>query len=277
MFVLQKRFYLSLFDKLNRGGRGSFKSSWKKKLLKGGFGTLWEKEIKTFLRTPAQWSQLLVIGALVVIFVLNLKMIPLPHPAVKNMVVYLNLALTVFIIAGLNSRFTFPSIPVEGHGLVHLVASPFGRRTFYDFKLIVHLFPQLVLALLLLWIGDLTLGFDPFTRLVGLVFTLPLVTLLTVLALYFGVHSREIAALSPQHALLSRSGIAYMLWSMITIAACLGLLARPVFLYYYMVFLRRPVPHIEIGLWLGGLVLLNGLAAWLFYSRGKKLWLQREF
>ena len=124
---LRKKFYLQLFDKLNRGGKGYYKSRWRPTALRDDYRPLLRKEMKTFLRTPAQWSQLLIVGALVAVFVINMKMIPLPHPSVKNFVSYLNLIMAVFIVSGLNSRFTFTSIPGEGPGQVHIFSSPYRQ------------------------------------------------------------------------------------------------------------------------------------------------------
>ncbi|MBN2345224.1 MAG: hypothetical protein JXO51_02465, partial [Candidatus Aminicenantes bacterium] len=73
---LRRRVYLRLFDKLSRGGRGTYASRWRPWRLGNDVLPLLRKERKTFLRTPAQWSQLLIVGALVAVFVINMKMIP---------------------------------------------------------------------------------------------------------------------------------------------------------------------------------------------------------
>ena len=165
VFWLRGKLYLQLFDKLNRGGKGNYKSRWRPTPLKNDYLPLLRKEVKTFLRTPAQWSQLLIVGALVAVFVINMKMIPLPHPSVKNFVSYLNLIMAVFIVSGLNSRFTFTSMPNEGPGQVHIFSSPYGKAKFYRFKFLFHLLPLLLVGFILYGLGDLALHFDDFTRL----------------------------------------------------------------------------------------------------------------
>lgn len=277
LMVLRRRFYLGLFDKLNKGGRGNYASSWKRGLFPGDLNALWRKEVKTFLRTPSQWSQLLIIGALVVIFVVNMKMIPMAHPAIKTTVSFLNLGLAVFIVAGLSSRFTFPSIPIEGPGVIHLLSSPLLRERFYAFKFFFYFFPQLGIGLALFGAGDVALGFDGFTRIVGAVFIPPAVFFLTSLALYFGVRIREISPLSAQHVIVSRQGISFMLWSMIYLTLCLIALARPVFLFYYRSFMKQGVPYLEIGAWFAAFVLINLIASALLFRSGRRVWLHREF
>ena len=273
---LRKKIFLQLFDKLSHGGRGSYRSSWRHRLFTGEYGALWNKEVKTFLRTPAQWSQLLIIAALVAVFVINMRMIPLPHPSVKNFVAYLNIGLTVFIVAGLNSRFSLPTIPLEGPGLVHLLSSPMEKDKFVFFKWLFYLSPQLVIGLMLLWIGDLSLHFDGFTRVFGLLFLLPAITFLTTLAHFFGMKIKELSHLSPEHVIVSKNGIAYMLWSMIYIVLALVFFARPVFLFYYAGFTRNPVPYAEIVTWFTAFLVINFLAVLIFFRRCRTMWRRRE-
>lgn len=281
ILFLQKRYYLSLYDKMNKGTGGSYRSHWKApRLLKGWLGpysTLLKKEVKTFLRSPDQWSQLLVIAAIVIVFVLNIKGIPLPHPSVKNIIAYLNLGMAAFIVAGLNSRFTFTTIPMENPGIVHFAASPFEKGRVYRFKLLFYTIPQMLIGLILFMAGDAALQQDAFARLSGFVFLVPAIPLLTVLAIYFSLKVDTDTPLSPQLLVASKNGISYMLWSLAYVVAGMIYFVRPMFLYYYSRWTGRPVPTTEIALWYGGFVLLN-LALWIFfYNRSIHRWLEREY
>jgi ABC-2 type transport system permease protein len=276
VFWLRKKLYLQLFDKLNRGGRGYYRSRWRPLAPDSEYRPLLRKEVKTFLRTPAQWSQLLIVGALVAVFVINMKMIPLPHPTVKNFVSYLNLIMAMFIVAGLNSRFTFTSIPGEGPGQVHILSSPYAREKFYRFKLLFHLLPLLLIGFALYALGDLALHFDGFTRVMALVFLAPGIIFLTILSLVLGIETNETNPLSPEHVIVSKQGISYMLWSMIYLVGGLLVLARPVAVYYWHRFTHEPVPYVEIGAWFSGFLLANSALIAYYYRRGKKLWLARE-
>jgi len=273
---LRKKFYLQLFDKLNRGGKGYYKSRWRPTTLRNDYLPLWRKEMKTFLRTPAQWSQLLIVGALVAVFVINMKMIPLPHPSVRNFVSYLNLIMAVFIVSGLNSRFTFTSIPGEGPGQVHILSSPYAKVKFYRFKLLFHLLPLLLIGFALYALGDLALHFDAFTRVIALVFLPPAIIFLTLLSLVLGIETNETNPLSPEHVIISKQGISYMLWSMIYLAGGLLVLARPVGIFYWKRFTREAVPYAEIGAWFAGFLLVNFALIAYYYRRGRRAWLARE-
>lgn len=276
VFFLRRKLYLPLFDKMNRGGRGTYKSRWRPHGSAGDMRPLLRKEWKTFMRTPAQWSQLLIVGALVAVFVINMKMIPLPHPSVRNFVSYLNLIMAVFIVAGLNSRFTFTSIPGEGPGQVHLFSSPCEKGAFYRFKLWFHLLPLLLVGFALYGLGDLALHFDGFTRIVALVFLAPAIAFLTIFSLVLGIETNETNPLSPEQVILSKQGISYMLWSMIYVVGGMLFLARPVAIYYWNFFTRRAIPWAEIVAWFAGFLLVNAGLTAFYYRRGKKCWLARE-
>lgn len=275
--IFQKKMYLKLVDRLNESSMGTVRSKWNHGPGRSRWRPLLKKELKTFVRTPSQWSQLLIIGAMIMVFVLNMKSIPLPHPAVKNVIVYLNLGMAAFIGVGLNSRFTFTTIPMEGPGLVHVLASPFNRRVFLRFKLVFFAIPQLVIGFLLFYTGDITLKLDPFSRVTALFFLGPVLILLTVLAIFYGLQIGESAPVTPQHLIVSKSGISYMLWSLLIIGLGMVYFLRPLFLYYFNLFRMKPVPFPEIFVWFFGFLLLCVLMAGFFYRRSLVLWDEREF
>lgn len=276
VLLLQRRLFLPVHRKLGQSGRGLYRSSWAP--LPGRVHRLLRrKELKTLWRTPAQWSQLLIIGALVAVFVINMKLIPMPIEAIKRMVAFMNLGLAAFIVAGLNSRFSFPAVAAEGPGLVHVLASPLPRRDYYRFKLRFYLMPQLLLGFGLFAVADLTLHFDGFLRLTAALFLPPVIVLVAVLAIFFGVRVGDIAPLSVQHVVVSRQGIAYMLWSLVAVVGALALFVRPVLLYYWTQFRGEPAPLGEIAAWYGGYWLLClGLAASLHRS-ARRHWEEKEY
>jgi ABC-2 type transport system permease protein len=277
IWLFQKRYYMKLFDRLNETSSGAFHSSWRKKVLRGNFGTLWKKDIKTFIRTPAQWSQLLIIGAMVMVFILNMKSIPLPHPAIKNVIVFLNLGMAAFIVAGLNSRFTFTALPMEGKGVAHVLASPFDRSEFLRFKLVFFAVPQILIGFLLFFTGDFAFKLDPFFRFSALFFLFPVLVLLSIMALFFGLQIKDFSAVTPQHLIVTKPGISYMLWSLLVIVLGMVYFVRPLFLFYFNQYKMKPVPYPEILIWFFGFLVINGLVGRFLYHKSQNIWAKREF
>jgi ABC-2 type transport system permease protein len=281
LLFLQKKYYLQLFDKLNKGTPGTHRSGWKKprffKKKYQDYSTLWKKEIKTFFRSPDQWSQLLIIAAIVIVFILNMKGIPLPHASVKNIIAYLNMGMAAFIAAGLNSRFTFTAIPMESPGIAHLMASPFEKKKLFHFKLLFYMIPQIIVGLILFFTGDITLHLDAFTRIGGIIYLAPTLPFLTILALYFSLRIQETVPLTPQHLVMSRSGISYMLWSTVYVAAGMIYFVRPFFLYHFNRFVHHPIPYLEISLWFVGFLVINSIMIVFFYKKSISIWNNKEF
>ena len=102
----------------------------------GRFGTMLQKDILLFFRDPVQWSQLLLLTGLFLVYALNINRF---HTDIGNtfwrtIVVYLNFSFSCFVTATLLVRFTFPSISLEGPGLSYILQLPRGRRLLVGIK-----------------------------------------------------------------------------------------------------------------------------------------------
>jgi ABC-2 type transport system permease protein len=89
-----------------------------------------QKDILLFLRDPVQWSQLLLLAGLFLVYALNIDRFPtnIGHKFWRTIVVYLNFSFSCFVTATLLVRFTFPSVSLEGPGLSYILQLPRGRR-----------------------------------------------------------------------------------------------------------------------------------------------------
>ena len=77
------------------------------------------KDLKVFLRDVSQWSQLLLLLALVLVYlynfrVLDLERIPYMSGFLKNVYAFLNLAMAGFVMSTVTVRFVFPAVSAEG-------------------------------------------------------------------------------------------------------------------------------------------------------------------
>src|SRR5262249_51163750 len=90
------------------------------------------KELRLFFRDTTQWSQLVLLAVLVVVYVFNIKLLPLTGPGVTfflvNIVPFLNLVLAGFVLASIAARFIFPGVSLEGRTLWLLRSSPMSMR-----------------------------------------------------------------------------------------------------------------------------------------------------
>ncbi len=141
------------------------------------------KEVKTFFRDTSQWSQLILLGALVVVYLYNFSVLPLNgSPLVtfyfKNVIAFLNLALASFVIASVAARFVFPSFSMEGRALWLLKGAPLPARRLWWAKFWVGVVPLLLFGLLLVLATNSYLQVMPFmmwlsaATLAGMVFAI---------------------------------------------------------------------------------------------------------
>lgn len=120
---------------------------------------IFAKESKTFLRDSAEWSQLFMIAALIVVYLYNFKLLPVQRSFfaeeyITNIISFLNVGLAGFIIASLSARFVFPSVGAEGGAFVIVRASPLSLGRFLFLKYLYYVVPFTILALLLVALSD---------------------------------------------------------------------------------------------------------------------------
>ncbi|MFO8183444.1 MAG: hypothetical protein R6U39_04660 [Candidatus Aegiribacteria sp.] len=95
----------------------------------GRFKTMLSKDVLLFFRDPVQWSQLLLLTGLFLVYAMNINRFPtdIGHQFWRSILVYLNFSFSCFVTATLLVRFTFPSISLEGPGLSYILQLPGGR------------------------------------------------------------------------------------------------------------------------------------------------------
>lgn len=89
------------------------------------------KDVRAFARDPKQWSQMLIMFGLLVIYVLNLRRMPvdLDNPQLKSLIAFLNLTTVSLILATFTSRFVYPLLSLESQQLWFIELLPIRRRT----------------------------------------------------------------------------------------------------------------------------------------------------
>jgi ABC-2 type transport system permease protein len=87
------------------------------------------KDLRTFRRDPAQWSQFLIFFGLLAFYFLNIRRLgyDVASPYWRNMLSFLNLAVTALILSTFTSRFIFPLMSLEGRNLWILGLLPLRR------------------------------------------------------------------------------------------------------------------------------------------------------
>jgi ABC-2 type transport system permease protein len=193
------------------------------------------KELKLFFRDTTQWSQLILLGVLVVVYVFNIKYLPLKGEGItfflRNVVPFLNLVLAGFVIASVAARFIFPGVSLEGRTMWLLRSSPMPMTALLWSKFWVGTVPLLVLAVGIVGVTDALLQVSPFMFVVSVV-TITMMTLaLAALALGIGTLFPQFETENAAQIPTSFGGLVFMMTAIALIAATVVLEARPVYAY----------------------------------------------
>jgi ABC-2 type transport system permease protein len=190
------------------------------------------KDLKTFLRDTTQWSQLILLGALVVVYVYNFRAIPRAGALAARFylghaLAFLNLALAAFVIAAVGVRFLYPAVSLEGRAFWILQSAPIRLRRVWWSKFWSGVWPLAMLGSGLMILGDRALGVGGVTMLVSVV-TLGLMTLgIAALGLCLGSLYPQFEYDNAAQIPSSFGGVVYMITSILFIGSNVVLEAWP--------------------------------------------------
>jgi ABC-2 type transport system permease protein len=193
------------------------------------------KEVSVFFRDTTQWSQLILLGVLVLVYVFNIKFLPLRGEGmtffIQNVVPFLNLVLAGFVLASIAARFIFPGVSLEGRTFWLLRSSPMTMRQLLWSKFWVGTLPLLILAVGIVGVTDVLLQVTAFMMIVS-IFTITFMTLaIAGLALGFGTLYPQFETENAAQIPTSFGGLIFMMSSIALIGLVVVLEARPVYSY----------------------------------------------
>ena len=193
------------------------------------------KELRVFFRDTTQWSQLLLLAVLVVVYVFNIKFLPLKGDGMtfflRNVVPFLNLVLAGFVLASIAARFIFPGVSLEGRTLWLLRSSPMSVRDLLWSKFWVGTLPLLVLALVIVGVTNYLLQVSTFMFFVSVLTIAAMTLALAGLALGFGTLFPQFETENAAQIPTSFGGLLFMMASVAVIGGVVVLEARPVYGY----------------------------------------------
>jgi ABC-2 type transport system permease protein len=194
------------------------------------------KEVRVFFRDSTQWSQLILLGVLVAVYVYNVTVLPLYTGErvsflLINVVSFLNLGLAGFVVAAIAARFVFPAMSLEGRMMWLLRSSPLDVKTLFWAKYWVGTVPLLFVALPLIVVTNVVLQASSF-MIVLTTSTMVGVTLaLTSMALGFGALFPNYETENVAEIPTSFGGLLFMMTAVTYLAGVVILEAWPVYLY----------------------------------------------
>lgn len=235
MSVILKSFYLKAFifsqeSRSVRMKRGAHKVSARSS---GRVGALIRKDFTLFLRDATQWSQLLLLGALIVVYLINIKNLAIQLPMVRWVVSFINLGLAGFVLSALSVRFLFPSVSIEGRVFWMVKTMPVSTRLLLWCKYLIFFPPFVLFTELLVYFSNRILEVPLFFMQLSLINIFAVSFALTGLAIGIGALLPNFKSDNPAEIAVGPGGVLYMLISFLYVALMLGIQIRPV--WYYVV------------------------------------------
>jgi ABC-2 type transport system permease protein len=208
------------------------------------------KDLKVFLRDTAQWSQLLLLLALAVVYVYNFRVldldrIPYMSLVVRNLYAFLNLLMAAFVLSAVAVRFVFPAVSAEGPAFWIVRSSPVSMGAFLWSKFWTGLVPVLALALTLTMVSNRFLGALPFLQVLCAAAIVFMSFGLVGLAAGLGARYPRFSAENLTQVAGSYGGVAFMVLAVLFILVTIALLAWPASLYLWSEHNRIPLTPIR--------------------------------
>ncbi len=245
------------------------------------------KDLRTFRRDPAQWSQFFIFFGLLAFYFLNIPRLgyAVQSPTWRNLVSFLNLAVTALILSTFTSRFIFPLLSLEGRNFWVLGLLPVERSQILWGKFAFSVGISLGATLALVFLSDLMLDMSPLMIALHLAMVVVLCTGLSGISVGLGARLPNLRETDPSRIAVGFGGTLNLLVSLVFIFAVVTALALPCHLYYLGVenpeSSRMALSHAGFRFWLGAAMamgLLIGAAGTILPLRiGIKAFERMEF
>jgi ABC-2 type transport system permease protein len=200
-------------------------------------GAIVAKDIRTFFRDNTQWSQLLLLGALVVVYVYNFSVLPLDKSPIRldflqNELAFLNMGLAGFVLAAVSARFVFTAVSAEGQAYWIVRSSPIRLRRYLWGKYLFFLAPMIILAEILIIGTNYMLEVTPFMMLLSSITVFFMVFGIVALGIGFGGVYPKFRHENIAQVSTGFGGVFFMIVSSIFIGIVIVLEAGPVYILF---------------------------------------------
>ncbi|MDG2308698.1 MAG: hypothetical protein P8R42_29310 [Candidatus Binatia bacterium] len=185
-------------------------------------GLLLSKDVTIFLRDASQWSQLLLLAALVGIYVFNFRALPTSDGTplaivLRDVAAFCNLGLAAFVTTAVSVRFVYPMVSLEGRSWWILRSAPISIPELWWSKFCIGYVPLLLLGQVLVAATNYFLDVGHGLTVVFAITLLPLIAAIVSLGLAFGA---AYPRLDTQNAAQIATGFGAILYMVV----CLGVI-----------------------------------------------------
>ena len=230
-----------------------------------------EKDVRNFFRDNTQWSQLLLLGALVVVYLYNFSVLPLDRSAMRldflqNTIAFLNLGLASFVLASISVRFIFPAVSAEGKSFWIIQASPISVKRFLMGKYLIYIVPMLILGEVLIIITNRLLDVSTFMMILSSITMFFSVFALVSLGIGLGAMYPKFKFENIAQVATGFGGLIYMIVSAIFMTVIIILESGPVYIVFMSDLGHNPITPEQWVMILGAFILVIAITIFTIYK-----------
>ena len=195
------------------------------------------KDIKTLMRDPVQWTQLLIFFGLLAIYFINIKNIPyinLQENMWQYLVSSLNLIATTLTLATFTTRFVYPQISLEGKRFWIIGMMPLKREDIFYSKLVFALCGAILITEPLVFISSYQLEVPSFMLMHHLYVAFLICLGLSSIAVTLGVLYPNMREDNPSKIVSGFGGTLTLVMSLLYVLSIIVIGSLPSHLYYIL-------------------------------------------
>ncbi len=187
------------------------------------------KELRVFVRDPAQWSQIFLLAGLCAVYLVSISTLPVDNFSgnirrwITETIAFLNLGMGGFVMAAIAARFQFTAVSREGRSWWLIRSAPVEPVRWLWAKSLLGLIPMLVVGEIVVVGSGLLLGASAQLIALEAVTTVLMAFALSTMALAMGAIWPDFKADAAARAAASPAAVFYMVVSLAFICLILGL------------------------------------------------------
>jgi len=190
------------------------------------------KDLKSFFRETTQWTQLLLLLALIIVYLFNFKVLRLDRFVgmdfkLRNIIAYVNLVLASFVLSAVCVRFLLPAVSTEGRAFWILRAAPLQIRDVVMAKFNMFVVPIVIIGQILVVVSNHFLRTHDFLNYLTSALMLFISIAIAAMAVGIGAIMPNFNERNVARMATGASSIVYMVSSMFIVLAIAGLAVLP--------------------------------------------------
>ncbi|MCB9762167.1 MAG: hypothetical protein H6739_20375 [Alphaproteobacteria bacterium] len=206
------------------------------------------RDVKIFVRDPAQWSQLFLLLSLIIIYLFSVNALPTdvvrgPYmQSFKNALAFLNLGAAGFVMASIAARFQFAVVSGEGRAFWMVRSAPLDAERYLWAKALPGMVPMLVVGETLIVASNVLLDSPATLTAVGAFTALGLAFGISGIAMGMGAMYPDFKVDNVARAAAGPAGMLFMVVALVLVAIVVSLEIVPVWFL-----LRADFEHGSLG------------------------------